>query len=114
MSFGIFIHRADSIYDDSPATQYQFPKQYLGRAERCVGDWIIYYEPTKVALSRGIMRPFHHVRQQHLHRYMSEFDFRYNNRIALGVDDQHRATRALAGAKGKRLTDRKPDAAVTA
>ncbi|WP_417307970.1 HNH endonuclease [Devosia sp.] len=53
MGFGIFIHRADSIYADSPATRYQFPKQYLGRAERCVGDWVIYYEPTKVPQSRG-------------------------------------------------------------
>lgn len=53
MGFGVFIHRADSIYDDSPAQQYQFPKQYLSRASQCVGDWIVYYEPTKVANSRG-------------------------------------------------------------
>ena len=50
---GIFIHRADSIYDDSPAERYQFPSQYLGRAEACVGDWIIYYEPRKVVETRG-------------------------------------------------------------
>ena len=37
-------------------------------------------------------------------RYLSEFDFRYNNRIALGVDDTRRADRALNGVKGKRLT----------
>jgi putative restriction endonuclease len=43
----VFLHRADSIYDDRPETQYQFPKQYLGRAAECVGDWIIYYEPLK-------------------------------------------------------------------
>lgn len=53
MSFGVFIHRADSIYEDSPAQQYQFPKQYLSRASQCVGDWIVYYEPTKVPNSRG-------------------------------------------------------------
>jgi putative restriction endonuclease len=53
MAFGIFIHRSDSIYDDSPAEQYQFPSQYLGRAEACVGDWIVYYEPRKVAETRG-------------------------------------------------------------
>lgn len=51
--FGIFIHRADSIYDDSPAEKYQFPPQYLSRARACVGDWIVYYEPTKVPNSRG-------------------------------------------------------------
>jgi putative restriction endonuclease len=53
MGFGVFIHRSDSIYDDSPAEQYQFPSQYLSRVEACVGDWIIYYEPRKVAETRG-------------------------------------------------------------
>ncbi|MDF2119525.1 HNH endonuclease [Roseiarcaceae bacterium H3SJ34-1] len=53
MGFGVFIHRSDSIYDDSPAERYQFPRQYLSRAEACVGDWIIYYEPSKVAETRG-------------------------------------------------------------
>lgn len=53
MAFGVFIHRADSIYDDSPAQRYQFPGQYFSRVSKCVGDWIVYYEPTKVALSRG-------------------------------------------------------------
>ncbi len=53
MGFGVFIHRSDSIYDDSPAEQYQFPRQYLGRVQACVGDWIIYCEPLKVAATRG-------------------------------------------------------------
>ncbi len=53
MGFGVFIHRSDSIYDDSPAEQYQFPGQYLGRVQACVGDWIVYYEPRKVAATRG-------------------------------------------------------------
>lgn len=53
MGFGVFIHRSGSIYDDSPAEQYQFPSQYLGRVQSCVGDWIIYYEPRKVAGTRG-------------------------------------------------------------
>lgn len=53
MGFGVFIHRSDSIYDDSPAERYQFPSQYLGRVEACVGDWIVYYEPRKVADTRG-------------------------------------------------------------
>jgi len=44
---GVFLHRADSIYDDRPEVQYQFPKQYLGRAARSEGDWILYYEPRK-------------------------------------------------------------------
>lgn len=53
MTFGVFIHRSDSIYDDSPAERYQFPRQYLSRVEACIGDWIIYYEPSKVSDTRG-------------------------------------------------------------
>ena len=53
MGFGVLIHRHDSIYDDSPAERYQFPSQYLRRVEACIGDWIIYYEPSKVAETRG-------------------------------------------------------------
>lgn len=53
VGFGVFVHRADSIYEDSPATQYQFPKPYLSRAQTMVGDWVIYYEPTKVVGSQG-------------------------------------------------------------
>jgi putative restriction endonuclease len=53
MAFGVFIHRSDSIYDDTPAEKYQFPKQYLERVRACLGDWIIYYEPRKVAGTKG-------------------------------------------------------------
>jgi len=53
MAFGVFIHRSDSIYEDSPAERYQFPSQYLARVEACIGDWIIYYEPRKAQESRG-------------------------------------------------------------
>lgn len=53
MGYGVFIHRSDSIYDDSPAERYQFPSQYLGRVQACVHDWIVYYEPRKVAGTRG-------------------------------------------------------------
>lgn len=53
MAKGIFVHRTDSIYDDSPAERYQFPRQYLNRVRPCIGDWIIYYEPSKVRDTRG-------------------------------------------------------------
>jgi hypothetical protein len=57
-------------------------------------------------LKRGIYGVYHHVSQEHLKRYLAEFDFRYNERIALGVDDVERAARALRGVVGKRLTYR--------
>jgi putative restriction endonuclease len=53
MGFAVFIHRSDSIYDDSPAERYQFPKTYLGRAQASVGDWIVYLEPRAVRKTRG-------------------------------------------------------------
>lgn len=65
-------------------------------------------------LKRGVYGTFHHVSEAHLHRYLAEFDFRYSNRIALGVDDAARANKALKGIEGKRLTYRRPDKAITA
>jgi transposase-like protein len=60
-------------------------------------------------LKRGIIGTYHHVSQYHLKRYLGEFDFRYNQRIALGIDDTQRARRAIEGAGGKRLTYRQPN-----
>jgi transposase-like protein len=53
---------------------------------------------------RGMVGVYQHCDQKHLHRYLAEFDFRYNNREKLGVNDTVRAHRALLGVKGKRLT----------
>ncbi|HZT45619.1 MAG TPA: IS1595 family transposase [Gaiellaceae bacterium] len=55
-------------------------------------------------LKRGIDGTYHHISEAHLPRYLAEFDFRYNNRANLGVDDAERTRRALAGVVGKRLT----------
>jgi transposase-like protein len=60
-------------------------------------------------LKRGIIGTYHHVSQQHLKRYLAEFDFRYNQRISLGVNDAARTERALRGIVGKRLTYRGTD-----
>ncbi|MET3838212.1 IS1595 family transposase [Bradyrhizobium sp. OAE829] len=52
---------------------------------------------------RGMKGVYQHCKEKHLHRYLSEFDFRYSNRIALGIDDVARAEKALKGVRGKRL-----------
>jgi hypothetical protein len=57
-------------------------------------------------LKRGIYGVYQHVSEAHLHRYLSEFDFRYSNRSRMGIEDKARADLALVGAKGKRLTYR--------
>jgi transposase-like protein len=54
-------------------------------------------------LKRGISGVYHHVSAAHLHRYLAEFDFRYNERSKLGVEDAERAAKALRGIGGKRL-----------
>ncbi len=62
-------------------------------------------------LKRGITGTYHHVSQQHLKRYLCEFDFRYNERARLGVNDTERAARAIRGIEGKRLTYRRANEA---
>jgi hypothetical protein len=65
-------------------------------------------------MKRGIYGTFHHVSQQHLKRYLAEFDFRYNERTALGINDAARMSKSIGGIVGKRLTYRRPDSAAHA
>lgn len=60
-------------------------------------------------LKRGVVGTYHHVSATHLHRYLAEFDFRYNERAALGVSDAERTAKSVLGIVGKRLTYRRPD-----
>jgi transposase-like protein len=55
---------------------------------------------------KGMKGVYQHCAEKHVHRYLAEFDFRYNNRVALGVEDTARTTTALRGIVGKRLTYR--------
>jgi transposase-like protein len=55
---------------------------------------------------RGMKGVYQHCAERHLHRYLAEFDFRYNNRVKLGVNDFGRTENALRGIVGKRLTYR--------
>jgi transposase-like protein len=60
---------------------------------------------------RGMKGVYQHCKEKHLHRYLAEFDFRYNNRVGLGVNDLMRAETLAANIKGKRLTYRRPNSA---
>ncbi len=60
---------------------------------------------------RGIKGVYQHCSEQHLQRYLTEFDFRYNHREKLGFNDAERRDEALTGITGKRLTYRRPDEA---
>ena len=65
-------------------------------------------------LKRGINGTYHHVSQQHLKRYLAEFDFRYNTRSAIGINDIARADLLVSGIVGKRLTYRDSSVPVAA
>ena len=60
---------------------------------------------------RGMRGIYQHCGEQHLHRYLAEFDFRYSNRVAVGIDDAARMQKAVKGIEGKRLTYRRTNEA---
>jgi hypothetical protein len=57
---------------------------------------------------RGMRGIYQHCAEKHLHRYLAEYDFRYNHRVKLGYNDGERAALAVKGSAGKRLTYRGP------
>ncbi len=60
-------------------------------------------------VKRGMYGTYHAVSEKHLQRYVTEAEFKWNNRSALGIEDAERAANAIKGAAGKRLTYRRPD-----
>jgi transposase-like protein len=62
---------------------------------------------------RGMKGVYQHCSEKHLHRYLAEFDFRYNHRVALGYNDGERAALAMKGIEGKRLTYRPTNRKIT-
>jgi transposase-like protein len=74
---------------------------------RYEGDKVIHSNTVENYFSvfkRGMKGIYQHCDEKHLHRYLAEFDFRYNNRVALGVGDVSRAANLLDGVVGRRLT----------
>jgi transposase-like protein len=62
-----------------------------------------------LTFKRGMRGTYQHCAEKHLHRYLAEFDFRFNHRTALGWTDEARTIEAVRGAEGKRLTYRQPN-----
>jgi hypothetical protein len=98
-----------------PSIGFNFAKHETvkhGAGEYARGDVTTNTVESFFALfKRGMRGTYQHCGPQHLQRYLTEFDFRYSNRIALGVDDTERAFRAIKGAAGKRLTYQQPRSA---
>ena len=86
-------------------TVYHQGKEY-GRWENGVSISTNIIEGSFSIFKRGMRGVYQHCGEQHLHRYLAEFDFRYTHRVALGMNDTARADHALKGIVGKRLTYR--------
>lgn len=105
------LHGATALMTDD-AGQWRIVGSDFGRHEvvnHSIGEYVRGDAHTNTIegyfsiLKRGIAGTYHHVSQQHLKRYLAEFDFRYNARASLGVDDESRADRIIRGIVGKRL-----------
>jgi transposase-like protein len=107
------VHADMAVYSDMGGSRSATMFKKHGMVNHGIGEYVRGEIHTNTVegffsiLKRGITGTYHHVSEQHLKRYLAEFDFRYNERAALGTDDVSRTTKALAGAKGKRLTYRR-------
>jgi transposase-like protein len=79
--------------------------EYVSLADRTIHTNTV--EGFFSIFKRGMKGVYQHCGKHHLHRYLTEFDFRYSNRAKLGVDDKLRTDTALKGISGKRLTYRR-------
>jgi transposase-like protein len=106
------LHGASFVYTDEGGAMKKAARKYDGHqsVNHSLGEYVRGDVHTNTIegyfsiLKRGINGTYHHVSQRHLKRYLAEFDFRYNARSALGVEDAERTTRILSGIAGKRLT----------
>ncbi|MGH6872421.1 MAG: IS1595 family transposase [Rhizomicrobium sp.] len=116
------VSRKSSLMTDTAGGYMKMGKEFArhemvdhGAGEYVRGDaYSNTVESYFAILKRGIVGTYHHVSEAHLKRYLGEFDFRYNERSAIGVNDSDRATKALQGIVGKRLTYRRTNEAKNA
>lgn len=114
------VARESRVMTDEAKHYYDVSKEYASHETvnhskdeyvRYEGDRIITSNTVEGYFSifkRGMKGVYQHCGEKHLHRYRAEFDFRYSNRVRLGINDTERAALALKGAEGKRLTYRQP------
>lgn len=108
------VHESTFVMTDEGATDKSIGSDFKrhGMVNHSLGEYVRGDIHTNTIegyfsiLKRGIYGVYHHVSQQHLKRYLAEFDFRYNHRITLGIGDSERAERGFRGIVGKRLTYR--------
>ncbi len=107
--------REANLMTDESATYYKVGQEFASHniVRHMGGEYVNKANPSIhtntiegffSVFKRGMKGVYQHCGHNHLHRYLAEFDFRYNNRKALGVEDSERAEKILAGVRGKRLT----------
>jgi transposase-like protein len=104
------VHRDSRLVTDK-AQHYKFPPVAKHESvDHSKFEWVRGDVHTNTlegffsVFKRGLVGVYQHMSERHLHRYLAEFDFRYNHRIRLGIDDVQREAFAVQGFKGKRLT----------
>lgn len=108
------VSRASNLMTDEAAVAKNLGREFGNHesVNHSIGEYVRGEAHTNTiesyfaTLKRGIMGTYHNVSEAHLKRYLGEFDFRYNERTALGVSDADRADKAVKGIVGKRLTYR--------
>jgi ISXO2-like transposase domain len=111
------IHAATTVYSDGGGARVGAEFAQHGTVNHSIGEYVRGDVHTNTIegyfsiLKRGITGDYHHVSEKHLKRYLAEFDFRYNERSALGVEDEARCDKLIRGITGKRLLHRDSSAA---
>ncbi len=101
---------ASTVYSDTGGARLATEFAKHGMVNHSIGEYVRGEVHSNTVegyfsiLKRGIIGTYHHVSQQHLKRYLGEFDFRYNERSGLGVSDVERTAKAVLGTVGKRVT----------
>jgi len=116
------ISREAVIYTDESRLYVETGKEYAGHetVKHSAGEYArgtIHTNTVENYFSvfkRGMRGVYQHCGEAHLHRYLAEFDFRYNRRAALKISDKERVNDIMRGIEGKRLTYRRIDEAAHA
>ncbi|TPK98049.1 IS1595 family transposase [Mesorhizobium sp. B2-4-12] len=120
------VSRDTTLYTDSSRLYTRTGEEYAahrttnhaaGEYARREGDVVVHSNTIEGVFSvfkRGMVGVYQHCGEAHLHRYLAEFDFRYNRRTALGVTDRERSDDLIRGTSGKRLTYQQTDDAANA
>lgn len=112
------VSRRSVLHTDESKLYVETAREYAGHraVQHTAGEYVRFEDGAVIhtntienvfsVLKRGMRGVYQHCGEAHLHRYLAEFEFRYNHRSGLGIEDEERCAAAVKGAPGKRLTYR--------